>query len=85
MGIVMSLAMCVGISPFTTIIYLCFNRNKSISAICTFLCTSVVFTITQFNFSDAFKYFDMIPPWVIIATGVSYSLLFSSIFRYILV
>lgn len=85
MGIVMSLAMCIGVSPITTAVYLCFTRKKSMGFIFLYLCTSIVLSLLQFNNSNAFEYFDMIPPWLIITTALSYSLLFSSLFRYILV
>ena len=84
MGIAMSLGLCIGISPVTTLIYLCLNKNRSKSAICIFMCTSILLTTLQFHYSDAFQFYDIIPEWLIIVTGINYALFFSSLFRYIL-
>jgi len=85
MGIVISIIMCVSISPITTTLYLCLNKRKSICVIYIFSFISILLSALQYNYSNAFKYFDMIPMWLIIATGLSYALLFSSLIRYILV
>lgn len=79
----MSLALCVAISPVVTIIDLCIIKKVK-GKIPIFIITSATLTTLQYIHTNAFKYNDTVPEWIIVTTGISYAFLLSSIFKYFL-
>lgn len=82
MGICMSVALCIGIFPVTAITVWMLNLKSRFVFL--FSSMSLLLTTYQFLYDDALNKFEKIPSWLIITTGVVYSLFLASVFKLII-
>lgn len=82
MGISMSIFLCIGITPVTLPLMLCVDKTRRSKVIFFInLIISIILTYVQFDYGNAYNEFETIPYWLIVLTGIFYSLTFGSFFH----
>ena len=80
----MSVFLCIGVTPVTLPLMLCVDKTRCSKVMCFInLIISFMLTYIQFDYGNAYVEFESIPYWLIITTGIFYSLTFSSFFHLI--